>query len=109
MSIAKWNIRILAGALTVGTLLGGTAVPAAAWPIPLTSDDINFLDAARGNFPGNDDQLLLVGRQVCRMLYTGQRSPQVIDAIAVQYAATPDQAARVLNAARGTFCTQAPG
>ncbi|MDV3126739.1 DUF732 domain-containing protein [Mycobacterium sp. 21AC1] len=92
-----------------GALLGSTAAPATAWPIPLTSDDLNFLDAARGNFPGDDDQLLLVGRQVCRMLYTGQRSPEVIDAIAVQYAATPNQAASVLRAARGTFCTQAPG
>ena len=47
---------------------------------------------------------------MCRMLFnTGQPSSAVIDSIAAQYAANPDQAASVLHAARGTLCTQAPG
>lgn len=85
------------------------AAPAGAWPLPLTADDTKFLNAARGNFPGDDDQLLLVGRQMCRMLYTGQPASAVIASMAQQYAATPDQAARTLSAARGSLCTQAPG
>jgi hypothetical protein len=100
---------LIATALAAGALLLATAAPAAPWPPPLTSDDTNFLNAARGAFPGDDDQLSLVGRQMCRMLYTGQPSSAVIDATAAQYGASPEQAARVLRAARGTLCTQAPG
>jgi hypothetical protein len=51
----------------------------------------------------------LAGRQMCRMLYTGQPSSAVIDTMAAQHAASPDQSASVLRAARGTLCTQAPG
>jgi Protein of unknown function (DUF732) len=109
MSTGKRSVRLIAPVLTAGTLLAATAAPAAAWPIPLTSDEIKFLNSARGTFPGDDDQLLLVGRQMCRMLYTGQGSQAVIDATAAQYAASPHQAASVLSAARGTLCTQAPG
>jgi Protein of unknown function (DUF732) len=64
---------------------------------------------SRGNFPGDDDQLLIVGRQMCRLLYTGQSASAVIATTADQYAASPDQAAALLRAARGTLCTQAPG
>jgi hypothetical protein len=109
MSTGKRSARVIAAALAAATLLGVMAAPAAAWPLPLTSDEVNFLDAARGGFPGDDDQLLLAGRQMCRMLYTGQPSSAVIDTMAAQYAASPDQSAGVLRAARGTLCTQAPG
>ncbi|WP_193045791.1 DUF732 domain-containing protein [Mycolicibacterium baixiangningiae] len=101
--------RLLAATITAGVLLGASVGPAAAWPIPLTAEDNAFLGATRGKFPGNDDQLLTAGRQACRMLYSGQPANAVIDSIAAQYAAAPGQAAIVLNAARGTYCTQAPG
>jgi Protein of unknown function (DUF732) len=109
MSASKLTVRVIATALSVGALLSAAVTPASAWPLPLTSDDVNFLNATRGQFPGDDDQLLLVGQQVCRSLYTGQPSSAVIDATAAQYAATPGQAAIVVRAARNTLCTQAPG
>lgn len=90
-------------------MLGAAVSPAAAWPLPLTSDDTNYLNAVRGNFPGDDDQLLLAGKQACRLLYTGQPTSAVINSTAAQYGASPDQAATVVNAARGTMCTEAPG
>jgi hypothetical protein len=90
-------------------MLGAAASPAAAWPLPLTSEDTNYLNAVRGNFPGDDDQLLLAGKQACRLLYTGQPASAVIATTAAQYGAGPDQAATLVNAARGTYCTQAPG
>jgi hypothetical protein len=96
-------------ALSVGAARLTTAAPAAAWPLPLTSDQINFLNSARGAFPGDDDELLLVGEQVCHSLFSGQPSSAVIVATASQYGASPDQAASVLHSARATLCTQAPG
>jgi hypothetical protein len=90
-------------------MMWAAIAPAAAWPLPLTSDDTNYLNAVRGNFPGDDDQLLLAGKQACRLLYTGQPASAVIDSTAAQYGASPDQAAGVVNAARSTMCTQAPG
>jgi hypothetical protein len=107
--MSKRSIRLIASALAAGVLLGATAAPAAAWPLPLTNDEVKFLNATRGTFPGDDDVLLIVGRQMCRMLYTGQPSSAVINDTAAQYAASPDQAAGVLRAARNTMCTQAPG
>ena len=100
---------MVAAAAAATALLGAAGAPAGAWPIPLTDVDIRYLNATRVNFPGNDDQLLLVGRQVCRGLYTGQPANAVIDSTAAQYGATREQAAVVLSAARSTFCTQAPG
>ena len=66
------QIMAAAAIAIAGGILGLAAAPAGAWPIPLTADDINFLNATRGNFPGNDDQLLFAGKQACRLLYTGQ-------------------------------------
>ena len=109
MHKGRRTIRVLATALAAGAMLGAAVAPAAAWPIPLTSDDINYLNAVRGNFPGDDDQLLLAGRQACRLLYTGQPASAVIASTAAQYGAGPDQAATVVNAARSTMCTSAPG
>ncbi|MDF2825417.1 MAG: hypothetical protein K0R68_2825 [Mycobacterium sp.] len=100
--------RSLVAAAAVGTMLA-TAAPAAAWPIALTAEDIRYLDATRGAFPGNDDQLLLVGKQMCRQLYTGTPAQVVIDTTAAQYGTSPAQASVVLGAARSTMCTQAPG
>jgi Protein of unknown function (DUF732) len=99
----------IVGALVLGTLLGATAPRAGAWPIPLTGEDNTYLNATRGVFPGDDDQLLMVGRQMCRLLYTNQPASAVIDQMAGQYGATPDQAAVALRAARRAYCTQAPG
>lgn len=109
MSTPKRFIRITATVLSAGALLGATAAPAAAWPMPLSPDQTSFLNAVRGNFPGDDDQVLLAGLQACRQLYTGQSAPDVIRAMAAQYGASPDQAASLVSAARGTMCTQAGG
>jgi hypothetical protein len=102
-------MRFIGASLATGALLLTTAAPAAAWPIPLTPDQTRFLNAVRGNFPGDDDQLLLVGEQMCHMLYSGQSSSTVVDMTAGQYGASPDQTAAALRAARRTLCTQAPG
>jgi Protein of unknown function (DUF732) len=109
MSIRRRSARLIAAAAAAGALLGATAAPASAWPIPLTSEDNNYLGAVRGNFPGDDDTLLMAGRGACRLLYTGSGTQGAIDATAAQYGASPDQAAAVVSAARGNFCTQAPG
>ena len=103
------SVRVIATALPVGAMMWAAAAPAAAWPLPLTSDETNYLNAVRGSFPGDDDQLLLAGKQACRLLYTGQPASAVIDSTAAQYGAGPDQAAGVVNVARSTMCTQAPG
>jgi hypothetical protein len=100
---------VVATALAAGALLGAAVAPASAWPIPLTSEDTNYLNQVRGVFPGDDDQLLLVGRQICRGLMTGQGSQAMIDSMAGQYGASPDQAATAVRAAHGTYCTSAPG
>ncbi len=99
----------LAALMVLGAVLGATAPEAGAWPIPLTAQDTTYLKATRGVFPGDDDQLLLVGREMCRLLYTGTPAQAVIDQMAGQYAATPDQTAVALRAARRAYCTQAPG
>jgi hypothetical protein len=110
MSIRQCAGRVIAAAVTTGALLGAATVPAVAYPLPLTAEDTNYLNAARGSgFPGDDDQLLIVGRQMCRMLFTGQPASAVIGAMSADYGASPDQAAAVLRAARGTYCTSAPG
>ena len=96
-------------AALAGAALGLSAVPAAAWPLPLTTDEHTFLDFTRGTFPGNDDQLLLAGRQACRLLYTGQSAQATVDTTAATYGATPQQATGLVGAARNTMCTQAPG
>lgn len=101
--------QVVATAAAAGALLGLAAPPAGAWPIPLTADQTNFLNATRGGFPGNDDQLLLAGNQACRMLYTGQGTQATIDTTAATYGASPQQAAALVGAARSTMCTQAPG
>lgn len=101
--------RMIATTLAAGAMLGAATAPASAWPIPLTSVEVNYLNGVRGNFPGDDDQLLLAGKQACRLLYTGQPRQAVVDSVAGQYGASPDQAAQLVNAARGTMCTQAPG
>jgi hypothetical protein len=105
----RLTARVAAVALAAATMWGAAAAPATAWPIPLTDIEVNYLNSIRGAFPGNDDQLLLAGKQACRMLYTGQPAPAVIDTSAAQYGASRDQAAAMVNAARSTMCTQAPG
>ena len=110
MFTAKKIVPMVAATLAAGALLGaGSTAPAGAWPIQLTAEDTDFLNGARNGFPGDDDTLLLVGRQMCRQLYTGQPASTVIDNTANEYGATHEQAAGVLRAARGAYCTQAPG
>jgi hypothetical protein len=96
---------------STATLMGvWAAAPAYAWPIPLTPDQTSFLNTARSTgFPGGDDDLPMAGEQICHLLYSGQPASAVIDSTAGRYGASPDQAAAVLRAARGTLCTQAPG
>lgn len=103
------GVRMIAATIAAAAMLGAAGAPASAWPIPLTSVEINYLNGVRGNFPGDDDQLLLAGKQACRQLYTGQPAPAVVDAIAAQYGAGHDQAANLVSSARNTMCTQAPG
>jgi hypothetical protein len=79
---------MVAAALAAGALLGAAAAPASAWPLPLSPGDVNYLNAVRGSFPGDDDQLLL-GKQACRLLYTGQSAQAVIDSMAGLYGASP--------------------
>ncbi len=109
MHTPKIAFRAGIAALTVGASLGGVTLPAAAWPTPLTDVEIRFLDSARASFPAGDDQLLLMGKQMCRLLYTGSSAADAIAATAGPNGATPEQAGGVLNAARATMCTQAPG
>jgi hypothetical protein len=109
VSATNRSVGLIAAVVTAAALVGALAGPAEAYPITLTADDVDFLNGARGNFPGDDDQLLIVGRQICRLLYTGQSTQAVIATVAAEYGANPDQAAVVLRAARGTLCTRAPG
>jgi hypothetical protein len=99
---------LTAAVLAAGALLSGTAATASAWPIPLTSEDNNYLGAVRGVWPADDDTLLMAGRGACRVLYTGGGTQAAIDQVVGQFGATPDQAAVVVSAGRGNFCTQAP-
>lgn len=108
MSARKLSIRLVAGSLAAGALLGGAAATASAYPIPLTWEDDNYLSAVRGVWPTDDDTLLMAGRWACRQLYTGSGTQGAIDGTVAQYGATPDQAAVVVRAARGSYCTQAP-
>ena len=102
-------IRLASAALAAGALLAGTAGTAAAWPIPITPEQQNFISQARGaGFPGGDDQILMAGQQACRALYINQGVQGAIDAVAGPNGATPEQAAGLVRAARGTMCTQAP-
>ncbi len=47
--------------------------------------------------PGDDDQLLLAGKQACRLLYTGQPSQAVIDTTTAQFGADPRVVAVVVD------------
>jgi hypothetical protein len=107
--VGTWRVRIGVVAVAAGALLGAAAVPASAWPLPLTSEDNNYLGAMRGNFPGDDDQLLIAGKQACQRLYSGQGRQAVIDGLAAEYGASPGAAGTLVSAARSTYCTQAPG
>ena len=102
-------IRLAAAAVAAGATLSAAAAPAGAWPYPLNPYDIRFLDTVRGAFPGDDDQLLTVGKQMCRLLYTGLTNQGVIEQTAEHYAVSQDQAAHMMRAARSNLCTTAPG
>ena len=103
------SVRLAAAAAAAGALLTAATGPASAWPIPLTSDDIRFLNTARGTFPGDDDELLQAGKYMCHLLYSGQPSAAVIDQVGAEHGASHDQAAKLMGAARGSLCRMAPG
>jgi hypothetical protein len=109
MPSGRLRVQVAATALAVGALLGASAGTAAAWPIPLTSDQVSYLDATRGAFPGDDDARLMAGDFACHLLYSGQSSSAAADQVAAQYGAEPGQAAGAVHAAHGTLCRQAPG
>jgi hypothetical protein len=109
MGSGRLKVQVAATALAVGALVGASGGTAAAWPIPLTHDQVSYLNATRGSFPGDDDTVLMAGEFACRLLYTGQSPSAAIDQVAAQYGADPGQAAGALHAARGTLCRQAPG
>jgi hypothetical protein len=50
----------------------------------LTSDDTNYLNAVRCNFPGDDDQLLIVISGHPSALASKTPSPSVADAFAIR-------------------------
>lgn len=108
MSTSKHAVRLIGAALAAGALLGGTAATASAWPIQLTQEDYNYMNTVRPVFPRDDDTLLMAGRGACRVLYGGGGTQAAIDTIVAQFGATPEQAAVVVSAGRGAYCTQAP-
>lgn len=109
MSMVKQGMRLGAIVFAAGAVLGLTAGPAGAWPVPLTGDDTKYLNMTRGKFPGDDDQLILAGRQVCNMLYNGRGAAGATDQLTSDYGVGPKEAGIVVRAARSTYCTQAPG
>jgi hypothetical protein len=81
---APQRVRVVAAALAAGAMLVPTAAPAAAWPLPLTSEDTNYLNAVRGNFPGDDDQLLLAISAHPSAMAPKAPSPRVADAFSTR-------------------------
>ena len=108
MSARKNSVRLIAAGVAAIALLGGTAATASAWPIQLTAMDQKYLDPVRPVFPRDDDTLLWAGRSACKVLYDGAGQQAAIDAVVAQFGATPEQANVVVNAGRGSYCTQAP-
>lgn len=109
MAIGKTFMgKAIAAALGMGIALGAAA-PAGAWPYPFTPDQVAFLNTVRGNFPGDDDQLVTAGLQACRSLFTGHNAQQTTDDTAAAYGATPEQARILVRAARANMCQAAPG
>jgi hypothetical protein len=102
------RVHVCSPILVAAALLAATAAPASAWPIPLTSEDNNYLGAVRGSWPVGDDTLLMAGRGACRLLYTGSGTQGAVDGTASLYGARPRSGGLVVRAARN-FCTQAPG
>jgi Protein of unknown function (DUF732) len=110
MSTERRSVRVVATALAVGALMGAGAAPAAASPMQPTPEEMNFLNVVRGNFPGDDAQLVQAGEQACTMLaYSGQPASAVSGLIATRYGASPDQAANLVNAAHDIICPYLPG
>jgi Protein of unknown function (DUF732) len=110
MSTERRGVRTVGTALAIGALLGAAAAPAAASPSQPTPEEMNFLNVVRGNFPGDDAQLVQAGEQVCVMLaYTGQPASAVSGQIAARYGASPDQAANLVSAAHRIICPYLPG
>jgi hypothetical protein len=104
------GVRVIVAGFAAGAVLGATAAPAYAWPIPLTPDQNNFLNRAHGTgFPGDDDQLLIAGDEACHLLYSGQPTSAVIDSVGGEYGASPEQAAALVHSAHGALCKRAPG
>lgn len=110
MSTESWSARIIATALAGGAMVGVATALAAASPEQPTPEETNFLNAVRGNFPGDDTQLVLAGEQACTMLaYTGQPESWVSGQLAAARGASPDQAARLVSSAHDIICQYLPG
>lgn len=103
-------IRAAVTAAGAAALLGIGTAPAWAWPIPITPEQQNFINAARGaGFPGDDDAVLQAGLQACQMLMTGKGTQGATEFVAGQYGADPAQAGALVRAAHGRLCTSARG
>jgi hypothetical protein len=110
MTTERRSVRVIGTALAVGALLGVAAAPAAASPTHPTPEEITFLNVVRGNFPGDDHQLVTVGEQVCTMLAYRMVPPSDLPGlIANQYGASPEQAAGLVRAAHDIICPYLPG
>lgn len=93
-----------------GITIGAAAAPAAATPEHPTPEEINFVNAVRGNFPGDDAQLIQAGEQACTMLAYRMAPPsEVPGLLAARYGASPDQAASLVSAAHSIICPYLPG
>lgn len=108
--MSKSVIRAVVIAMGSGALLAGAVAPAGAWPIPITAEEQNFINRAHATgFPGDDDQMLLVGRQACQMLMTGTNTQDAADGLAGRYGVDPAQARAVVGLAHSILCTSARG
>lgn len=104
------TFRALAVTFGAGGLLWTAVGTAWAWPVPITGEQLSFINQSRNaGFPGDDDQVLTAGLQACRLLYTGQGTRGAAGTLAGQYGTSPEQAAALVSAAHGIMCTQAPG
>lgn len=108
---ARKKIAQLATATVgAGALLSVAGGVAAAWPIPITPEQQNFISQARATgFPGDQDAVLTAGLYACQLLMTGHGTQGAADTLAAQNGADPAQAVRVVRIANSILCTSARG
>jgi hypothetical protein len=109
LHIAKSVTTVIAG-ITIGAMLWAAAAPAAATPEHPTPEETNFVNVVRGNFPGDDAQLIMAGEQACTMLaYRMVPASDIPGLLAGRYGASPDQAASLVSSAHSIICPYLPG